>query len=161
MYILWYACLVIDFCALPLGCRSTCPVSRRCRIAHAVKFVLDVSRIAALFCVAAYWLFLFTGEFPTEARMTMVHRNVNASAERPSLFSLFLLPKRPHGFWINIILRKAEIRMRSKRSKKNRVMRKATPQPARLRYIKRKEALNCLGRQRQKLIYHAAHRRGC
>lgn len=51
--------------------------------------------------------------------------------------------------------------MRSKRSKKTNVMRKAAPQPARLRYVKRKEALNCLGRQRQKLIYRVAHRRGC
>lgn len=51
--------------------------------------------------------------------------------------------------------------MKSKRNKKNRVMRKVAPQPARLRYVKRKEALNCLGRQRQKLIYRVTHRRGC
>lgn len=51
--------------------------------------------------------------------------------------------------------------MRSKRSKKTNVMRKAAQQPARLRYVKRKEALNCLGRQRQKLIYRVSHRRGC
>lgn len=51
--------------------------------------------------------------------------------------------------------------MRSKQSKKTNVMRKAAPQPARLRYVKRKEALNCIISRRQKLIYRVAHRRGC
>lgn len=51
--------------------------------------------------------------------------------------------------------------MKKRRSKKASMMRRVAPQLAKPQCVKRKEALNCIGRQRQKLIYHAAHRRGC
>lgn len=51
--------------------------------------------------------------------------------------------------------------MKKRRSKKLCMMRRAAPQPADPQCAKRKEALNCTGRQKRKLIYHAAHRRGC
>lgn len=50
--------------------------------------------------------------------------------------------------------------MKSRRSSKRKgYQRQSAPKPEKC--IKRKEALNCIGRQKQKLIYRAAHRRGC
>lgn len=44
-------------------------------------------------------------------------------------------------------------------SKKKGYQRQTAQQPEKC--IKRKETMNCIGRQKQKLIYRAAHRRGC
>lgn len=51
--------------------------------------------------------------------------------------------------------------MKKRRSKKTYMVRKEVPKLAKPQCAKRKEALNCIVSQRQKLIHHAIHRRGC
>ena len=106
--------------------------------------------------------FLFTGEFPTDlSENDDGSQKCERQCRKAIVVLAFFVAQKASRLLDKYYLRKAEIRMRSKRSKKTNVMRKAAQQPARLRYVKRKEALNCLGRQRQKFIYRVAHRRGC
>lgn|GEM_PF-4591398 len=51
--------------------------------------------------------------------------------------------------------------MKKRRSKRTYMLRKEAPKPAKPQCIKRRESLSCIVSRRQKLIYHAAHRRGC
>lgn len=90
----------------------------------------------------------------------MVHNFVNTSAERPSLFSLFLLPKKPFGFMDKYFLRKVEIRMKMKHHSKPGVKLKTALQPIRQSCSKCKEVMNDRGHQRQKIPYRIV-RRGC
>jgi len=86
---------------LPSGCKSKGLPSGITALHTLLSLYFYVSSIAALFCVADYWLFVFYKGFSLQARMTMVHDFVDTSAERPSLSSLFLLPKSRMALWIN------------------------------------------------------------
>lgn len=54
----------------------------------------SVSNIVALFCAADCWLFCFIREIPHIARMTMVHRNVNARAFVPIVVLAFFVAQK-------------------------------------------------------------------
>ncbi len=91
----------------------------------------------------------------------MVHEFVDTSAERLSLFLLFLLPKSPFGFMDKYFLRKVEIRMKIKYQRKRNLRFRTVGIPQVRQPCKPyKEEVNRKKHQRQKIPYRIV-RRGC